>query len=188
MGLIKNIRNSYARAKAVARAARAEMETAIHYQNMTCAEAETLPGDTLLECVDFRLERQGGERLLSEPFGSRQAVYTVNLFDREMRKGGLCRYFVDNSRASAPLLEEALTRVGAEPYRKLFHDFVCEHGLDVTNLSDFIIRDIDRYEKLVRKYPFEDFDGAFRELSGEKPLEEYCAAFIRSRLKDFFDK
>ena len=59
MGLLQTIRESYARAKRVAHLARAELETAARYQNMRRAEAAELPDELLLECVAFRLEREG---------------------------------------------------------------------------------------------------------------------------------
>ena len=56
---MRNIKESYARAKQVARLAKAELETAARYQNMRRDEAAELPDDLLLECVAFRLEREG---------------------------------------------------------------------------------------------------------------------------------
>ena len=49
------------------------------------------------------------------------------------------RYFVNSSRETAPELEAALSQIGAESCRKLFHDFVTENEIDITRLDSFAI-------------------------------------------------
>lgn len=98
MGLIKTIKKSFARAKAVGMQAKAELEEAARYRSMTRAEAELLPDEALWDCVSFRLCRLEAAQVLAEESLARRAVYTVDTFDREVQNGGLCQYFVNSSR------------------------------------------------------------------------------------------
>lgn len=83
MGLIKTIKKSFARAKAVGMQAKAELEEAARYRSMTRAEAELLPDEALWDCVSFRLCRLEAAQVLAEESLARRAVYTVDTFDRE---------------------------------------------------------------------------------------------------------
>ena len=188
MGLIKTIKASFARAKAVGMQAKAELEEAARYRAMTRAEAEQLSDEALWDCVSFRLCQMEAEQVLAEESLARRAVYTVDAFDREVQNGGLCQYFVNSSRETAPELEEALTQVGAESYRKLFHDFVEENGIDVTQLDSFVIHSMEEFEAQNERYPFDLFDEAYYELYGREPLDALCTAYIRRHLGDFFDR
>ena len=188
MGLIKTIKESFARAKAVGMQAKAELEEAARYRAMTRAEAEQLSDEELWNCVSFWLCRLEDGKALAEESLARRAVYTVDTFDREVQNGGLCQYFVNSSRETAPELEEALTQVGAESYRKLFHDFVTENDIDVTQLDSFIIHSTEDFEAQNERYPFDAFDEAYYDLYQREPLDAHCTAYIRRHLGDFFDR
>ena len=187
MGLVKTIKKSFARAKAVGKLAKAELETAARYRSMTKGEAETLSDEALWDCVSFRLSQQDGAQVLAEESLPRRAIYTVECFDREVQNGGLCQYFVNSSRETAPELEEALSQVGAESFRILFHDFVTEHEIDVTQLERFAIHSADQFAAQARRYPFDDFDEAYYQLYEQEPLDGLCAAYVRQHLGDFFE-
>lgn len=188
MGLIKTIKKSFARAKAVGMQAKAELEEAARYRSMTRAEAELLPDKALWDCVSFRLCRLEAAQVLAEESLARRAVYTVDTFDREVQNGGLCQYFVNSSRETAPELEEALSQVGAESFRKLFHNFVTENDIDVTQLDSFVIHSAEEFVAQNERYPFDEFDEAYYELYEREPLDALCTAYIRRHLGDFFDR
>lgn len=187
MGLIKTIRASFARAKAVGQLAKEQLETAARYRAMTKEEAGGLSDEALWDCVSFLLNQPDGAQVLSEESLPRRAIYTVECFDREVQNGGLCQYFVNASRETAPELEEALSQVGAESFRTLFHDFITEHDIDVTQLERFAIHSADQFADQARRYPFDDFDEAYYQLYEQEPLDSLCAAYIRRHLGDFFD-
>ena len=87
MGLIKTIKESFARARALGMQAKAELEEAARCRAMTRAEAAELSDEALWACVCFRLAAL--DEVPAE--GPRRVAYTVDAFDREVQNGGLCQ-------------------------------------------------------------------------------------------------
>ena len=79
MGLIKTIKESFARARALGMQAKAELEEAARCRAMTRAEAAELSDEALWACVCFRLAAL--DEVPAE--GPRRVAYTVDAFDRE---------------------------------------------------------------------------------------------------------
>ena len=184
MGLIKTIKESFARARALGMQANAELEEAARCRAMTRAEAAELSDEALWACVCFRLAAL--DEVPAE--GPRRVAYTVDAFDREVQNGGLCQYFVNSSRETAPELEAALSQIGAESCRKLFHDFVTENEIDITRLDSFAIDRAEDFAAQNERYPFDDFDEDYYQLYEREPLDALCAAYVRGRLEDFFER
>ena len=114
-------------------------------------------------------------------------VYTLYWYDLEVQNGGLCQYFVNSSRMTAPYLPEALTAVGAEGYRQDFEGFVRENGIDTGDLSSFIIQDAKEFAHQNERYPFDAFDAQFYDRYERSPLNALATAYIRRNLAAFFE-
>ena len=80
----------------------------------------------------------------------------------------------------------AMTR--AESCRKLFHDFVTENEIDITRLDSFAIDRAEDFAAQNERYPFDDFDEDYYQLYEREPLDALCAAYVRGRLEDFFER
>ena len=184
MGLIKTIKESFARARALGMQAKAELEEAARCRAMTRAVGAERSDEALWACVCFRLAAL--DEVPAE--GPRRVAYTVDAFDREVQNGGLCQYFVNSSRETAPELEAALSQIGAESCRKLFHDFVTENEIDITRLDSFAIDRAEDFAAQNERYPFDDFDEDYYQLYEREPLDALCAAYVRGRLEDFFER
>lgn len=78
--------------------------------------------------------------------------------------------------------------MGAESFRKLFHNFVTENDIDVTQLDSFVIHSAEEFVAQNERYPFDEFDEAYYELYEREPLDALCTAYIRRHLGDFFDR
>lgn len=189
MGLIKTIKKSFARAKAVGMQAKAELEEAARYRSMTRAEAELLPDEALWDCVSFRLCRleaaPGAGGGIPGPGG--RSIQWIPLIGRS-RTAGCVSTLSTPAGETAPELEEALSQVGAESFRKLFHNFVTENDIDVTQLDSFVIHSAEEFVAQNERYPFDEFDEAYYELYEREPLDALCTAYIRRHLGDFFDR
>lgn len=156
-------------------------------RSVTISEAAALSDEELTMCVSCRLEDVEYERLSALPEPVR-FICTVNAYQAEVNNGGLCQYFVNSSRDTAPYLEKALSAVGAVRHWEQFHDFMESNRIDVNDLSDFILEDVEEFEEKCELYAFDDFDNAFYELEAEESLEALSAAYIRNHLSDFFTK
>ena len=116
---------------------------------------------------------------------SQQVAYTVATFDMEVMNGGLCQYFTNSSRLTAPTLSEALLTVGAPKMQTLFSCFVDKYKIDLTDLSDFEIESESEYEENYARYPFDEFDDVWIPVYEIESLEALNAQFIRDHISDF---
>ena len=116
---------------------------------------------------------------------SQQVAYTVATYDLEVLNGGLCQYFTNSSRYTAPYLEGALITVGAPQMQALFSGFVEKYKIDLAELSVFEIENEAEYEENYARYPFDEFDEAFMPVWETESLEALNAQFIRNHISDF---
>ena len=131
-GMIKMIRDEKKRiaaylkmdAEALSRLSEEELCEALR-ERILCEEDEM---DTL-ECLDvFK--------------GAKRVFYVVNYFDMEVQNGGLCQYFVNSSRDTAPYLLTCLNEIGAARYELLVRNFVTDNGINLNCLESFEIKDV----------------------------------------------
>lgn len=155
------------------------------WQSMTCQEARTLAEENLALCLSQRMADWEEQDLPPMPH-PRRIAYTVWLFDMEVQNGGLCQYFVNSSRTTAPDLSQALDALGAGAYRALLEDFASQNGIDLGDLSSFVISRTKDYEAQTRRYPFDQFDEAYYVRYETDPLERYLTAYVRQHLEEFF--
>ena len=108
--------------------------------------------------------------------------YAVNYLEVEVNNGGLCQFFVNESRAVAPLVSEYLGMIGAFAQQKLYDDFIGKYHIDVTDLSSFDIESFEDFTAQYERYPFDEFDDAFYKM---KPLQDYLTKFVGDNIEDF---
>ena len=108
--------------------------------------------------------------------------YAVNYLEVEVNNGGLCQFFVNESRAVAPLVSEYLGMIGAFAQQKLYDDFIGKYHIDVTDLSSFDIESFEDFTAQYERYPFDEFDDAFYKMT---PLQDYLTKFVRENIEDF---
>lgn len=185
MGIFNTVKLAFHAVRETRRFAKNLKEQQKRYAAMTLSEAQTLDDETLFECVFTRLasvDSWEDARRLTHPA---QLVYVVQQYEVEVNNGGLCQYFVNSSRETAPFLVEALEAIGAQQHCAHFRRFVTDNGIDPAHLESFIIESVDEYEAQTQRYPFDAFDDAFYGL--EEPLDDLCARYIRAHLNDFFE-
>ena len=122
----------------------------------------------------------------AEAFGDlneeQRLVYAVYHLDMEVNNGGLCQFFVNYSRITAPLLSEYLGAIGAVDHQELYDAFIERHQIDTSDLSSFDCETAQDFGAQYERYPFEEYDEAFGEL---KPLSQYLAPFIKEHIEKF---
>lgn len=111
-----------------------------------------------------------------------QVFYVIYMYELEVNNGGLCQYFANSSRETAPLLSDCLAEINALDHKALFDGFVRENGIDLEDLSSFVSDSVEAYQSQTLRYPFESFDDAFFELPA---LATYLLPYIRVHLADF---
>lgn len=181
MGLLRYISNM--------RSIKREMERIERYLHMTKEELGSLPDEELMDALStILLNREGEmdvEECLQEFCGAVKISYIVNYFDMEVQNGGLCQYFVNSSRMTAPYILECMDVIGAVCYKDLLEKFISENDISLDDLDSFITEDIKDYQKQVKRYPFDDFDDAYYELYEDDPLEQYLLEYVRKHLEEF---
>ena len=153
---------------------------------MTAKEMAALSDEDLFGCalsrtedvIDAHEEMAQGFQALNR---HQKVVFALNCLESEVNNGGLCQFFVNSSRCTAPYISEYLGLVGAAEHKDLFDGFISANGIDLTDLSSFIIHQMRDYEKQTKRYPFDDYDNAFYDLpSLEGPLTTYIRSHIES--------
>ena len=154
---------------------------------MTASELMSLSDPELFEAALARTEEKvckferfkDGVNALSHP---ERVFYAASLYEMEVNNGGLCQYFVNASRETAPFLADSLGEIDAEDHRKLFASFISENDIDVNDLSSFLIEDADDFPAQNERYPFDDFDNAFFAL---QPIQDHLAPYVRLHIAAF---
>ena len=144
-------------------------------------DAELLRAAWARICAATDAKEDESERLslLSE---AQKTVYVAYNYECEVNNGGLCQYFVNDSRLSAPLLADALDAIGAVEHRMRFEAFVRDNAIDLQHLEAFAIDHVKQFAKMEKRYPFEAFDRAFYEMPS---LGECMASYVRENIESF---
>lgn len=114
----------------------------------------------LVDIFENRRKKKVLAALESSP--EKQRVCTVlNCFDMEVMNGGLCQFFVNESRFYAPYVSECLEIIGADEVNSAFMNFVAENGIDLNDLSSFRSATLEEFSARYKRYPFDDFDHVY---------------------------
>lgn len=157
------------------------------YLQLTTEEMAALPDEELFSAALSRAESKvdtcedmlEGIRTLSQP---QRVLYCINYLEAEVNNGGLCQFFVNSSRVTAPYISEYLGIIGAADHKNLFASFIGKYNIDLSDLSSFKIQCTRDFEKQMLRYPFDEYDDAFYELES---LEIPLTAYIKQNLDAF---
>lgn len=181
MGLLNYISNM--------RFIRKELKKVERYLSMTKDELIYLPDEEFMDAVLTLLVKKEGEmgveECLQEFHDAKRPVYVVTYFDEEVQNGGLCQYFANSSRKTAPYILECLDIIGAIRYKNLLEDFIVGNNISLDDLESFNVEDIKAYQAQTKRYPFDTFDDAYYELCEKDPLDKYLLDYLRLHLEDF---
>ena len=109
----------------------------------------------------------------------KERVLTIlNAFDSEVMNGGLCQFFVNDSRYLAPFVSEALLAVGATEVNEKFVSFVEENKIDLNDLSSFDSRTLEQFSAQYTRYPFDDFDNFYYKVPKESAVIELVEKYM----------
>ncbi len=157
--------------------------------NMTEEQLLKLSDEDLIMAIITKIDYSYGPAMEAEKLAamndSEKVAYTVILFDWEVQNGGLCQYFVNPSRYTAPYLPDSLRRIGAHQMETIFSDFVLKHHIDISSLEVFRSDTIEGYAVKTELYPFHEFDDIFVETFDKENLESLNSEFIREHISDF---
>ena len=158
------------------------------YINMSLDQLKDLTDGELFDAIFRRLEHKACEfEELSDAlntFNDEQKVfYTLYLLEMEVNNGGLCQYFVNSSRATAPYVSDSMSKVGALEHKELFDGFIAESEIDLSDLSSFAINDLNEFEEQLERYPFDKYDDAFYDL---EPIQSYLEKFARAKTTELY--
>ena len=110
-------------------------------------------------------------------------AYTLTKFEMEVNNGGLCQFFVNSSRETAPYVSDALEAVGAAGIKALFDGFIKDNGIDVNDLSSFKLSRVEDYEAQTERFDFDSFDDRFYE---DCDLHLRIIAYARKNVEKIF--
>lgn len=153
---------------------------------LTPDQLSELSDQELMIALQARIESDAGSNDPAEQAatleGPAKDFFILSRFHREIFQGGLCQFFVHSSRSLAPMVSDALKRIGAEDYAALYDHFIQRHRIDPSDLDSFIIDNLGEYEGQAARYPFDDFDGAYYRLSQDQSLPDHLLQFARSHI------
>lgn len=191
MGFFSNIKETIAFRKEMKKLIKAYEEKQITYRSLSPEEFQALPDDELYDAAVARVEKtietfgkedeniKAALRSLPEP---QRVLYTLDYMEREINNGGLCQFFVNSSRNVAPFVSESLDAITAVMHKELFDDFVADNGINVDDLTSFIIYDVEEFEKQCERYPFDDFDEKFYEYG---TFQDALLNYIKENIEAF---
>ena len=111
-----------------------------------------------------------------------KTVYVLNTYEKEMEGGGLCLFFINETRKVAPYVEESLKIAGADAHLALFSDFIAKNNIDVHDLDSFAIKDIEEYALQDARYDFGTYDDQYYALP---LLKDILIGYIRANIDLF---
>lgn len=148
-----------------------------------------LSDEELLEALWDRVlaeeEEMEMEEFLTSCGKAKRVFYVIYYFDMEVQNGGLCQYFVNSSRETAPYVSDCLKTIGAEEFDRLLGRFVEANRIDLRDLHSFAVRSVKEFEAQTKRYPFDDFDDAYYALYEKKPLDKQLVQYVRLHLEEF---
>lgn len=187
MGFLKRIKEQKEMIKGFKEMLKADQLQRDAFLNMNADELYGLSDEDLYTAAADRIDNK---LMLEYDFpqsagalsDAERIFYICQYFDAEVNNGGLCQYFVNSSRYTAPELSASLAAVGAREHQRLFNAFVKENHLDLNDFDSFDVDSVDDYAAQTERYPFDDFDDQF---SGLPPLETILASYVREHINDF---
>ena len=143
----------------------------------------------LRELIEKRIEaevrRRSNDWIYAHLNKSKCVFYTIDYYEMEVNNGGLCQYFVNSSRETAPYLIGSLEEIGAIKNIKLLQKFLQDNDISLIDLDTFICYHVDEFEEKEKMYPFEDFDDAFYDLYETESLSELLLQYVRKNIEEF---
>ncbi|OHE40377.1 MAG: hypothetical protein A2Y16_04440 [Tenericutes bacterium GWF2_57_13] len=118
---------------------------------------------------------------VNEMNDAQKAFYVTSYYEMEVNNGGLCQFFVNSSRAVAPLLSHYLEAIGAIEHKRLFDTFLKNNQIDVNDLSSFIVDDVAEFQQQTKRYPFDEYDDNFYQL---KSIESFLIDYLKRNLNN----
>lgn len=168
---------------------REEKKKGKKYMEMSTEELLELNDLELYNAISLKLQQEERnmdvEEVLAKFTGAKRVSYVVQYYFMEVNNGGLCQYFVNSSRLTAPYILEGLKTIGADPYYEQLKQFIDENQIDLNDLDSFIIEDVDEFETQLGRYPFDEFDDQFYTLEEEYGVEEYLSRYVREHIQEF---
>ena len=157
------------------------------YRNLSTEELAALSDEDLFVAAKLRINVivdacADSAEAFARLNDHQKVVYALDYLEMEVNNGGLCQFFVNSSRVVAPYVSDYMARVGASEHKALFDGFIRQHGIDLNNLSSFIIHRHRDYEAQTKRYPFDEYDDKFYELPS---FEEPLTAYIRQHIEAF---
>lgn len=186
MSFFSRIKEFFSRKMQIGEFIKAEAERTARYLAMNTEELSALSDEELFSAVISRTastldQLDDYERGLDSMNESQRVFLSVNWFDSEVNNGGLCQYFVNSSRITAPFLSDYLGKIGADEHKKLYDRFIKNNAIDLRDLSAFDIDDLSEFEEKNKLYPFDEFDDAFYEL---EPLDSFLKKYAREHIEE----
>lgn len=159
-----------------------EERKSMHGEELLALDDDELWETIWLQNLDIAETAEDENTELQAFSGPRRVVYILSTFDAEIQNGGLCQFFVNSSREVAPFVCESLSVVGATEHCALLQAFVTENGIDLSDLSSFMVTSRRGYIKQTKRFDFDSFDQRYYELP---PLQECATAYIRANIEAF---
>lgn len=175
MGYIKEVIKALSRGRKIIKMSREEL--------LALDDGELYEAVAVRIAYDIRWEKADNYAEFYK--GAKQVFYVIRQYDTEVNNGGLCQYFVNTTRLSAPYLLENLTKLGVSGHIKLLSDFLTTNNIDVNDLERFAIKDLSKFQELNESYPFDDFDNAFYKLYADEPLNKCLIEYVRQHIEEF---
>ena len=156
------------------------------YVGMSLDELRTLSSGRLIDAAVSRAEyRMQDYYYADDGFAAlnrtQKIIYTAYWLELEVNNGGLCQFFTNSSRVTAPFVNEALEAIGATKHKKLYDGFTAKYRIDTCDLSSFDSPDARAFAAQYKRYPFDEFDTPFSKLP---PLKKYLKQFICKHISD----
>lgn len=177
ISLLKEVRNSVKEMK----------EREQKYIAMSTEELAQLNDEELFEAVSARVDdaictEDDIATEIESVNKEKRVFYSAYWYEAEVNNGGLCQYFTNSSRATAPYLSEALEIIGAIKHKEHFDKFIDDNNIDVNDLSMFECEDVDEFEEKTKIFDFDKFDEKFYEIGS---IEEYLVKYARENIDKF---
>ena len=105
------------------------------YVGMSLDELRTLSSGRLIDAAVSRAEyRMQDYYYADDGFAAlnrtQKIIYTTYWLELEVNNGGLCQFFTNSSRVTAPFVSEALEAIGATKHKKLYDGFTAKYRID----------------------------------------------------------
>ncbi len=159
------------------------MHKAKNYRKMKTAQLLALDDEAFYDAVACVCNDAVYDLREAVATKEQKQLYCLLTFEAEVNNGGLCQFFVNESRACAPYLSDALEAVGATRIRTLYNRFLAENSIDAEDLSSFRITRVEDFEAQAKRYDFDRFDDLFYQ---DADLHKAIIAYARNHVSRIF--